>query len=65
MLFSLMFLLPVCAVGLGTIVAVQDALGFSEDVREFLNFVLLGLTMLIDDRYGPRAAQRERDEGRR
>jgi hypothetical protein len=64
MFFSLMFLIPVCAVGIGTIVAVQDALGFSDDVREYLNFVLLGLTMLVDDRYGPRAAQRER-EGRR
>lgn len=64
MLFSLMFIIPVCAVGLGTILAVQDALGFSEDVREYLNFVLLGLVMLIDDRYGPSAAERER-EGRR
>ena len=64
MVLSLMFLIPVCALGLGTILAMQDALDFSDDVREYLNFVLLGLAMLVDDRYGPRAAQRKRD-GRR
>jgi positive regulator of sigma E activity len=58
---SLMFLIPVFFFGVGTILAVQDALGFSDDVREFLNFVLLGLAMLVDDRYGPRAAERERE----
>jgi hypothetical protein len=63
-LSSLMFLLPIFFIGVGTILAAQDALGFSDSVREFLNFVLLGLALLADDRFGPRAARRER-EGRR
>jgi len=64
MLLSLIFLIPIFFFGVGTILAVQDALGFSNSVREFLTFVLLGLALLADDRFGPRAAQRESEEGR-
>jgi hypothetical protein len=61
---SLLFGFPIVFLGVGTIFAVQDALGFRDPVRDMLVALLLVMTMIADDKYGPRAAERER-EGRR
>lgn len=64
MLKSVLFMLPIALFGVGTILAVQEALGFSDTLREMLNFLLLALMLLAEDQLGPSAARRRR-EGRR
>lgn len=61
---SALFIFPTLFFGIGTIFAVQDALGFRDPVRDMLVALLLIATLVIDDKYGPSASQRER-EGRR
>jgi hypothetical protein len=61
---SFLFMFPVLFLGVGTVFAVQEALGFGDPTRDVLLALLLTATLFADDRYGPRAAQRER-EGRR
>lgn len=61
---SVLFMLPILFFGIWTISAVQEALGFGNLTRDVLTALLLFATLAADDRYGPSAAQRER-EGRR
>jgi hypothetical protein len=63
MLKSILFILPIAFFGIGTIIAVQDALGFSDSVRELLNYALLAIALLAEDQYGPSSFERKR-EGR-
>jgi hypothetical protein len=60
---SVLFAAPIALLGVGTILAVQEALGFSDTMRQLLNFLLLVFMLLANDQYGPAAAQRRR-EGR-
>jgi hypothetical protein len=64
MLRSILFMLPVLIMGIWTVAAVQDAVGFGNFTRDVLLAALLIATFAADDRFGPRAARRER-EGRR
>ena len=64
MLKSILFMLPVLFLGVWTVCAVQDALEFSDLVRNALLTVLLIASYEADSRYGPRADERKR-EGRR
>jgi IMP cyclohydrolase len=64
MLKSILFVLPILLFGVWTVCAVQDALEFDNLVRDALLAVLLIASYEADDRYGPGAAERER-EGRR
>jgi hypothetical protein len=61
---SALFVVPILFFGIGTIFGVQEALEFRDPMRDMLIAVLLIATLVADDTYGPRAAQRER-EGRR
>jgi hypothetical protein len=65
MLKSILFVLPILLFGVWTVCAVQDALEFSNLVRDTLLAVLLIASYEADDRYGPGAAERKREQGRR
>lgn len=64
LLKSTLFMAPIAFFGVGTILAVQDALEFSDSFRQSLNVLLLAFMLFADDRLGPSAARRKR-EGRR
>jgi hypothetical protein len=61
---SILFAAPIAFLGVWTIRAVQETVGFANPVRDMLDFLLLVVILLANDQYGPAAAQRER-EGRR
>jgi IMP cyclohydrolase len=65
MLKSILFILPILFFGVWTVCAVQDALEFGDLVRDALLAVLLIASYEADDRYGPGAAERKRERGRR
>ena len=60
---SILFAAPIALFGIGTIRAVQEALGFPNAARDMLDFLLLVVILLANDQYGPAAFQRKR-EGR-
>jgi hypothetical protein len=62
---SILFMLPILFFGVWTVCAVQDALEFGDLVRDALLAVLLIASCEADDRYGPGAAERKRERGRR
>ncbi|HEU0019952.1 MAG TPA: hypothetical protein VFQ14_06640 [Thermoleophilaceae bacterium] len=64
LLKSALFMAPIAVFGVGTILAVQEAVGFSDSIRQTMNVLLLAFMLLADDRLGPSAARRKR-EGRR
>jgi hypothetical protein len=64
MLRSTLFLLPILFFGVWTVSAVQEALAFSDFTRDVLCALLLIASFAADERYGPRAAQRERERRR-
>jgi hypothetical protein len=53
-------MLPIAFFGVGTIFAVQDALGFQDPVRDMLTALLLVVTLAAEDEYGPSSARRKR-----
>jgi hypothetical protein len=57
---SILFILPILFFGVWTVSAVQEALAFSDSTRDVLCAVLLIASFAADERYGPRAAERER-----
>lgn len=63
MLKSILFLLPILFFGVWTVSAVQEALAFGDFTRDALCALLLIASFAADERYGPRAAERQR-EGR-
>ena len=65
MLKSILFMLPILFFGVWTVCAVQEALEFGDLVRDALLAVLLIASYEADERYGPGAAERKREQGRR
>lgn len=64
MLRSFLFILPILFFGVWTVSAVQEALAFDDFMRDALCAVLLIASFAADERYGPRAAERERERRR-
>jgi hypothetical protein len=62
---SALFAAPIAMLGVWTIRAVQEVIGFPNPVRDMLDFLLLVVILLANDQYGPAAFEREREEGRR
>jgi hypothetical protein len=54
----LLFTTPIILCGMGSIFAAQTALEFQDSIRDILVVLLMAVTIVIEDRFGPSRFER-------